>query len=211
MRIFGSDTSRLLVTSLVALAFAGCQERAAPPPSFTVFGVTDKFFDVKSLGGGSFIALGYRSKVLRSDDGGATWKVHSRPWKRSLTRLSFVDANRGWGVGHEGKVFATTDGGKTWAEQKSNTEGPLFDVDFIDDQNGFAVGDLSSFLSTADGGKTWNAAKIEMSMVGVREDMSLAISDPIFYGVDFLDATTGWVSGEFGQIRVTEDGGQTWG
>ncbi|MGH7859380.1 MAG: WD40/YVTN/BNR-like repeat-containing protein [Candidatus Binatia bacterium] len=213
MRILISKACKRLLTLplLVVLATAGCEKRAEPPPAFNVFGVTDKFFDVKSLGGGSFIALAYRSKILRSDDAGATWQVHSRPWKRSLTRLSFIDAKRGWGVGHEGKIFVTTDGGKTWSEQKSNTEGPLFDLDFVDDQHGFAVGDLSSFLSTADGGKTWTAQKIPMSMIGVREDMSLAISDPIFYGVDFIDANTGWVSGEFGQIRITEDGGKTWG
>jgi photosystem II stability/assembly factor-like uncharacterized protein len=176
-----------------------------------VFGVSDKFFDVKAVGNDTFLALGYRSKLLRTSDGGATWKELSQPYKRSLARMSFVDSEHGWAVGHEGKIYATTDGGQNWSEQKSPTKDPLFDVDFPDAQHGFAVGDLSQIVITADGGQTWQGFKIEMSMIGVREDMSLAISDPIFYSLDFLDEKTGWVVGEFGQIRMTEDGGKIWG
>ena len=34
--------------------------------------------------------------------------------------------------------------------------------------------------------------------------------DPFFYDVKFVDAQTGWIVGEFGNIYHTTDGGQTW-
>jgi len=207
---FASRRARMI--GVVALALtAACRESHKPPPAFEVFGITDKFFDVDPLGEKVFLALGYGNKIVRTEDAGQTWSVSAKaPARRSLTRLTFV-GEKGWGVGHGGNLVGTSDAGKTWTNLESPTDVSLFDVDFVNDQRGFAVGDTSSLVRTDDGGKTWRAEKIAMSNIGVREDMSLAIEDPIFYSVDFIDENTGWVSGEFGQIRSTKDGGQTWG
>ncbi|MGH7802865.1 MAG: WD40/YVTN/BNR-like repeat-containing protein, partial [Candidatus Binatia bacterium] len=202
--------TRGVLALLTLLATAACKHTEPPPPKSGAFSISDKFFDVKALGDGKFVMLGYRSKILRTEDSGATWKPVAQPMQRSLARLTFVDDAKGWGIGHQGRIFATTDGGLNWTEQKSGTELSLFDADFPTPQRGYAVGDGSSIVMTSDGGATWTAGKIEMSMIGVREDMSLAIEDPIFYSVDCLDENTCWVTGEFGQIRLTEDGGKTW-
>lgn len=197
--------------SLAALmTLSACEKHHGPLPAGGVFGIADKFFDVKALGDNNFLMLGYRSKMFLTGDGGSTWKQVAQPDQRSITRVAFIDANKGWGVGHGGIVFATTDGGTTWTAQTSGTENSLFDVDFIGD-TGYAVGDASTILTTTNGGSTWTTGKIDLSMIGVREDMSLAIEDPIFYSVHCLDAQTCWIGGEFGQIRFTEDGGKTWG
>jgi photosystem II stability/assembly factor-like uncharacterized protein len=175
-----------------------------------VFGVTDKFFDVDALGDKEFVALGYGNKILRTEDGGATWTLVGRLSTRaSLTRLTF-HGQKGWGVGHAGSLVATEDGGRTWRTLESPTEVSLFDVDFPSETRGYAVGDGSTVVWTEDGGRTWKSQQVEMSQIGVREDMSLAIENPIFYSVDFVDEETGWVTGEFGQIRFTRDGGKTW-
>jgi photosystem II stability/assembly factor-like uncharacterized protein len=201
----------LFASLVLPLAVTACrqEEKVLPPPP--MFAITDKFFDVKPLGNKSFLLLGYQSKLWRTDDAGGTFRKLNPATKVSLTRMSFVDGGKGWGVGHVGNVFKTEDGGQSWAKEESGTEASLFDVDFPTDQKGWAVGDVSTVISTGDGGQTWKSEKIPMSQIGVREDMSLAISDPIFYSVDFLDEKTGWVGGEFGQIRFTEDGGATWG
>src|SRR5207249_4593082 len=39
---------------------------------------------------------------------------------------------------------------------------------------------------------------------------SMAAADPILYDVKFVDATNGWIVGEFGKIMHTADGGETW-
>jgi photosystem II stability/assembly factor-like uncharacterized protein len=197
--------------ALTALGAMACHSEAPPPPPREGFAITDKFFDVKSIGNNSFVLVGYRSALARTEDGGAHWKRYDGPTRRSITRLGFLDAKVGWGVGQEGIIYKTEDGGLTWKEQQSNTKNALFDVAVTDPNDVWAIGDQSSILHTTDGGTTWTVQKLEISSIGVREDMTLAISDPIFYGVSCIDANTCTVVGEFGQIRTTSDGGKTWG
>jgi photosystem II stability/assembly factor-like uncharacterized protein len=198
----------LLVSTLGA---AACHTAPPPPPPREGFALTDKFFDVKSVGEKSFLLLGYRSALSRSDDGGQTWKPLTSPTRRNMTRLAFADGKTGWGVGHEGIVFKTENSGDSWTEQKSGTKNALFDVSVTGPQSAWAVGDVSTIMHTTDGGNTWNVSKLDISKIGVREDMELAISDPIFYGISCVDDNTCTVVGEFGQVRMTTDGGKTWG
>jgi photosystem II stability/assembly factor-like uncharacterized protein len=204
--------------ALAALGAVACHGAAAPPPPREGFTLTDKFFDVKSVGNNSFVLLGYRSTMSRSNDGGQTWKKLNQPTKRNLTRLAFLDGKVGWGVGHEGIIYKTENGGDAWTEQQSGTKNALFDLAVTGPQSVWAIGDVSTVLHTTDGGNTWSAHQksdgtpgLEISSIGVREDMTLAISDPIFYGVSCVDDNTCFVVGEFGQIRMTTDGGKTWG
>ncbi len=202
-----------MALGLFVATTVGCHKAPPPPPDVSGFRITDKFFDVKAIGEKSFLLLGYRSQMARSDDGGQSWKMLKAPAKRSFTRFTFVDGQKGWGVGHEGLIYVTENAAETWTEQTSGTKFSLFDVRFTSPTNGWAVGDLSTTVHTTDGGKTWTAGKIQIEVnreLGVTEDMSLAITDPIFYGVDFVDENTGFIGGEFGQIRGTTDGGQTW-
>jgi photosystem II stability/assembly factor-like uncharacterized protein len=197
--------------TLTSLGMFACHSAAPPPPAREGFALTDKFFDVKSVGNNSFLLLGYRSSMARSDDGGKTWKKLTQPTRRNLTRLAFLDGKTGWGVGHEGIVYKTDNGGDSWTEQQSGTKNALFDLSVTGPQSAWAVGDVSTILHTTDGGNNWNATKLDISKIGVREDMELAISDPIFYGVSCVDDNTCFIVGEFGQIRMTTDGGKTWG
>ena len=197
--------------TLACLGLGACQQESPPPPPREGFAITDKFFDVKSLGNNSFLVLGYRSLLARSDDGGGTWKRLTSPTHRNLTRLGFADGKVGWGVGHEGIVFKTENAGESWTEQQSGTKNALFDVSVTSPSNAWYVGDQSTVGHTSDGGATWTATRVEISSIGVREDMALAITDPIFYGVSCVNDNTCVVVGEFGQIRMTTDGGKTWG
>jgi len=199
------------VLALATIGGTACHTAAPIPPPREGFAITDKFFDVKSLGNNSFLLLGYRSALARSDDGGAHWKKMDGPTRRSLTRLGFLDPKVGWGVGQEGIIFKTEDAGQTWKEQKSGTKNALFDLSVTSPTNVWAIGDQSSVLHTTDGGENWTLQRVEISSIGVREDMTLAISDPIFYGLSCVDDNTCFLSGEFGQIRMTTDGGKTWG
>ena len=205
--------SLVLLTALLATAMnqIACHREAPPPPPRTGFAITDKFFDVKSLGNNSFLLLGYRSALARSDDGGQSWKRINAPTRRNMTRMAFLDGKTGWGVGHEGIIFKTENGGEAWTEEKSGTKNALFDLSITSPQSVWSVGDQSSVLHTSDGGQNWSVQKVDISSIGVREDMTLAISDPIFYSVSCIDDNTCFVVGEFGQIRMTTDGGKTWG
>jgi len=197
---------------LLAVSLAATVAGAAPGGDAWRALVTpaDRFFDVRSVDGSTFVALGYDGRILRTEDAGRSWQEVRAAGRISLTRVRFVDARVGFAVGHRGTILRTEDGGRSWEAQASGTEAALFDVDFPDPEHGFAVGDRSTLLRTRDGGRTWEAHEVPISLVGVRADASLAISDTIYYGVDFTDARTGWIVGEYGNIRHTTDGGETW-
>ena len=197
-----------------ALGLAACHREPPPPPDPKGFRLTDKFFDVKSNGPSSFLLVGYRSQFAKSADGGATWEKTVQPTLTSFTRIKFWQGGKkGFGVGHEGIIYSTEDGGENWKPLTSGTKNALFDLDYSSENTVWVVGDISTTVHTTDGGQSWKTGKVQIEAsraLGVTEDMSLAITDPIFYGVDFVDDQTGFIGGEFGQIRRTKDGGQTW-
>src|SRR5207247_1709239 len=76
----------------------------------------------------------------------------------------------------------------------------FYDVQALTKDRAFVLGD---------GGKTWRARKVAME-ADIAGGESLAAADPILYDVKFVDATNGWIVGEFGKIMHTADGGETW-
>jgi len=171
---------------------------------------TDKFFDVAYVSGSTFVTVGYDGRILRSEDNGKSWKeIAPRPIDASLTQVTFIGEN-GWAVGHQGAIINSRDGGKTWTVQKSGTNKAIFSISFADQNYGWACGDESTWLWTSNGGETWNVERMEVSQVGLSEETKLAVPDLIYYGVHFIDQNTGWIVGEYGNIRHTSDGGKTW-
>ena len=204
-----------LLAPFIALIFtiglAGCEHHTKKVElNNDLIRRTDKFFDVAHATGGVFVTVGYEGRVLRSEDYGKTW-AEIDPWPAdwSLSQVDFI-GDSGWAVGHHGIIIHTRDGGKTWTPQQSNTEKTLFAVSFVDNLHGWACGDESTWLSTTNGGETWEPHRIEVSQVGLRGDMTLAVPDIIYYSVKFINPNEGWLVGEYGNIRHTVDGGQTW-
>lgn len=197
----------LLVT--LAVGTAGCHGTPELQFKDELIVRTDKFFDVAHIGGDTFVTVGYNGRILRSEDGGQTWQEVPSPVDFSLNQVSFV-GDHGWAVGHQGTVIHSRDGGKTWAKQQADTDKAIFSVSFVDNLHGWAAGDESTLLWTDNGGETWHVERIEVSQVGLSEEMSLAVPDIIYYGIQFIDREHGWMVGEYGNIRYTSDGGKTW-
>jgi photosystem II stability/assembly factor-like uncharacterized protein len=173
--------------------------------------ISDRFYDVQALSADHAVVIGYGGKILTTTDGGFTWSQTKVPGDRALYRLRFADANNGWISGQEGLILHTVDGGKTWQRQKSGTDVYLFSLYFVDSRHGWAVGDKSILLETRDGGANWSLHKIiSAAAKTMSPEEAIASQDPVLYDVQFLDAKTGWVVGEFGKIYHTTDGGQTW-
>jgi photosystem II stability/assembly factor-like uncharacterized protein len=57
------------------------------------------------------------SVLLRSDDGGRTWKLTKTGQPLPLHGVCFLDEYRGWAVGELGCILHTEDGGLTWKAQ----------------------------------------------------------------------------------------------
>jgi photosystem II stability/assembly factor-like uncharacterized protein len=211
MRVVRCIGLLLGVASLVATS--GCRREEAPdvPLLARLIGVSDKFYDVQALDADHAVVVGYGGKILITADGGFTWSQAVTPTDGALYRVRFVDANTGWVSGQDGIILHTTDGGKTWQRQSTSTTVYLFSLYFLDANSGWAVGDKSIYLETHDGGNSWVLRKVStQAEKEMRPEEAIASADPILYDVQFVDANTGWIVGEFGKIFHTTDGGKIW-
>jgi len=59
-------------------------------------------------------AVGDVKTILRTTDGGTTWKIQSSGTTEQLTGVSFTDTDNGTAVGLYGTILRTTNGGNTW-------------------------------------------------------------------------------------------------
>jgi photosystem II stability/assembly factor-like uncharacterized protein len=136
------------------------------------------------------------SLLMRTEDGGETWRRISVPTKAELFHLDFSGNSHGWIVGDGGVILASTDEGRTWSKQSSGTTMPLYNVDFRDDKEGYVVGKSGTILRTSNGGSTW-----ERVTAGFRDTLMR---------VDFADDKNGWIVGYGGKILRSNDKGRTW-
>lgn len=157
-------------------------------------------------------------QIMKTEDGGKTWKMIAR----NDDPTYFFDSKRGWRAHNDfrlekGAIVRTDDGGNTWTTQKvfnANIDVKFF---FIDPLTGWAVGLTRStregggtrylnyfILHTSDGGKTWVAQFDEPA--GRKQTLGDGLLD-----VFFINRDIGWVVGSGGRILSTNDGGRHWG
>lgn len=208
----GFRLSKWWQVTLALLTLAGChhyEPEDIPSADTRKITIADRFYDVAALDKQKTVVCGYAGKILLTEDGGMTWQLIPSGTDKALYSMHFADANQGWIVGQEGLILHTADGGKTWTRQTSGATVYLFSIDFVDAQTGWVVGDKATYVHTSDGGKTWLLGKLA-SEEGLSADEQLLAQEPVLYDVRFVDHKTGWISGEFGNIWHTTDGGQNW-
>ncbi|QIJ65764.1 oxidoreductase [Streptomyces sp. JB150] len=105
--------------------------------------------------------------VLRTTDGGASWRNVSPPGATDLQfrDIEAFDARRAVvlaiGEGEASRVYRTDDGGATWTESFRNTDPRAFYdcMTFFDRRHGLAMSDPVDgrfrILATRDGGRSW--------------------------------------------------------
>lgn len=141
--------------------------------------------------------------ILRTDNGGATWRVVLDGKTDGLRSVFFANNSVGWAVGgrpsKEGVILKTTDGGETWQQQ---SPGPptkntrcFEDVWFTDENTGWVVGSDRGVYKTTNGGDNWT--------------LTTPPGKGWLRAVQFLDSNTGWVLNQKSVAR-TIDGGRTW-
>lgn len=62
-------------------------------------------------------AAGEHGIIVRTSDGGETWRVQSSPTDRNLESIAVSNSTTGWIVGDEGTILGTVDGGAHWFRQ----------------------------------------------------------------------------------------------
>ncbi|MEW6358933.1 MAG: YCF48-related protein [Planctomycetota bacterium] len=145
--------------------------------------------------------VGANSAILKTADGGQTWKYVSEPKEGAptLDAVRFLNPMEGWAVGRDLGLH-TADGGETWT--------PAPSLPGIVPYYGSSTATATSFLvikpptcgatlyKALDGGKKWHDAA------------GLPKND--YAVVFFFDDLHGWISGNHGMFAMTKDGGKTW-
>ncbi|MDZ4078440.1 photosystem I reaction center subunit IX [Hydrocarboniphaga sp.] len=109
---------------------------------------------------GSVIIGGEYGQLIRSTDGGATWKVVYRHVAEdgrtapTLFSLAFRKDGTGYAVGQSGLIVRSTDNGMTWSDLPAPTTSNLFGVDSFADGQVVVVGQRVGMRSRNQG-QSW--------------------------------------------------------
>jgi len=130
-------------------AFAGLHVRVAQNPYL---------FKVRFADATAGLISGLGGVVLKSEDGGRTWRYRQTDRKQALFSVALA-ADRALAVGEKGLMQVSTDGGETWAQPTRGLP-TIFtfmrNVEFAPDRKtGFIVGQSGLVLKTTDGGAAW--------------------------------------------------------
>jgi photosystem II stability/assembly factor-like uncharacterized protein len=178
---------------------------------------------VECMGPETCWAVGDKSTILFTTDGGTTWQVQLGGDPEStdddLSNVFFLDAKHGWAMTERGKILGTTDG-STWAEL-STVSGTSQGVWFLSPQNGLEFENAdsagqSTIQRSNDGGKSWkpeSRCSVDATVGGLPRKLQCRL-----FAAHFLSASVGFAGGEAGvdmgtslpMIGRTSDGGQTW-
>jgi photosystem II stability/assembly factor-like uncharacterized protein len=211
------------VLTLVAIA-----SLAMTPPAITphwqaqTSGVTARLRGVSAVSERVVWASGAAGTVLRTADGGTTWRKLT---VAGAEKLDFRDVDAindttayilSIGTGPASRIYKTTDAGATWTLQFTN-EDPrgFFDaMAFWDANRGLAFGDSIDgrfeILTTNDGGRTWRRIPADRLPAALPNEGAFAGSGT---NVAVLPPNRAWIgTGAAARCRVlrTADGGRTW-
>jgi len=176
-------------------------------------------------------AVGAEGIVLKTTNGGSQWLLQSTSTDEFLHSVYFVNDSIGWTVGYKPYFVSvlkkTTDGGNSWVSQNS-TMGQIYSVCAINENVAWIAGD--GIAKTTDGGNIWIQQNSETSnsvVSFVDENNGWAVGGSILRttnggeewthqfrrctfplnAASFVNDTVGWVTGWFGTILKTTNGG----
>lgn len=177
------------------------------------------------------IAVGQDGLIIKTSDGGKTWKQSKldlpiEEWRPSLPHLFALsrgtDPQKIWAAGPGGTIIRSQDAGETWEDLSLKRDVTLNGIAFASDTEGWTVGEFGTILHTSDGGKTWQEQKNVLNLPKyTRPDLSeedaakqripqLYLEDLFLISVAFRNDREGYVTGESGILLTTSDGGATW-
>jgi len=151
--------------------------------------------DIYVFDSNTAIAVGDLGTVVKTTDGGESWKVqhHIQGVSQNLYDLYFLNALRGWAVGglsgsppHHGVLLMTEDGGENWTILKTDSLHSFGSVYFVNPDTGWVFGTEGLVMRTLDGGETWTTI-----FIYTFDDA------PDFGAATFIDEQTGLVGGQW--------------
>src|SRR6266508_4087137 len=165
---------------------------------------------------------GSAGTVLRTVDGGATWRNVSPPGAGDLLfrDVQAFDADNAVvlaiGQGDASRVYRTSDGGTTWAEAFRNPDPDAFYdcLDFFDAKRGLAlsdpVGGKFRILATGDGGRSWDVVPNAGTPAALPGEFAFAASGTCLVTGPGRTAWFATGGGDRPRVFRSTDGGGTW-
>jgi photosystem II stability/assembly factor-like uncharacterized protein len=164
---------------------------------------------------------GSASTVLRTDDGGATWKrITVTTDVVDFRDIDAIGENTAYvlsiGNGAASRIYKTTDRGTTWTLQFQNQDPKAFldAMTFWDANHGIVIGDSIDrkfyILITANGGREWARVAPDKLPPALVNEGAFAASGTNIAVYSKRFAWIGLGSAERARVLRTTDGGQTW-
>lgn len=217
---------------LCAAAFAAALTAAAPAQGRETgkaahwelkdSGTDARFRGLSAVSRNTAWVAGSKGTVLRTTDGGASWRDVSPP---GATELEFrdieaFDARRAValtiGEGEASRVFRTDDGGATWTESFRNTDPKAFYdcLTFFDGRHGLAMSDPVDgrfrILSTSDGGRSWKVLPGDGMPAAQEGEAGFAASGQCLVSAGPRDVWLATGGGARARVLHSADRGLTW-
>ncbi|WP_190123552.1 WD40/YVTN/BNR-like repeat-containing protein [Streptomyces inusitatus] len=201
---------------------AADEGRAGPGWSLKETGTDARFRGLAAVSRSTAWVAGSRGTVLRTADGGRTWRDVSPPEARGLEfrDIEAFDGDRAVvlaiGEGEASRVYRTTDGGNTWTETFRNTDPRAFYdcVAFFDRRNGLAMSDPVDgkyrILSTRDGGRSWQVLPTAGMPEAQPGEAGFAASGQCLVTSGAKDVWLATGGGATGRVLHSADRGVTW-
>ena len=166
-------------------------------------------------------ASGAGSTVLRTNDGGTTWKkIIVTSDVLDFRDIDAIDENTAYvlsiGNGPASRIYKTLDGGATWVLQFRNEDPKVFldAMSFWDADHGIVIGDSVDgkfcILTTANGGRDWSRVPADALPPALANEGAFAASGT---NIAVYGEGTAWIGlGAAARARVlrTTDRGRSW-
>jgi photosystem II stability/assembly factor-like uncharacterized protein len=194
---------------------------AAPQWLQQTSGVTARLRGVSAVSDRVAWASGSDSTVLRTSDGGATWKKLTVTTDALDFRdIDAVDARTAYvlsiGNGPASRIYKTTDAGATWTLQFKNDDAKAFfdAMSFWDRNHGIVIGDSIDghfcIMTTDNGGQTWVRVPASALPPALENEGAFAASGTNIALFGKSHAWIGTGAGAKARVLHTTDRGRTW-
>ncbi len=155
--------------------------------------------------------FGFDEFVMKTIDGGQTWKRFSLPTGFDFRKidLHFIDATHGYvhlrRTQSNDEIYFTDDGGETWTARTPPQLRTMSAMQWLSSGKGFAYGNTHTyqyeFIRTTDGGITWSTVQLPI----FDQQDEFAVTD-----LAFSSEENGFIVGSGGNILTTPMEATSW-
>lgn len=198
--ISSSVRKRLSVVAVAsALVLTGCeaplvldgveQEKSKPVRR------SDNFQSI-AVNDSAILVVGDAGTTLVSNDDGKTWVRNRLPGSPFLMAAATCPDQRFLAIDYQHNLWMANADGTGWQAKPVDTQETPQTLTCDNQGRIWIVGGFSSIVRSDDMGESWNESSLDQ--------------DLHFTTVQFVDADNGFLTGEFGVVANTQDGGETW-